>query len=226
LLALDEEQQLELVRNCAKEIIFNPSSNENLKLDKNSPLIQLEYQRTIALVMLWLEIDRNRSDDFNVAVEQTQEIKIASLNFIVRADRIDAIANGKKLIIDYKTGKTTTSSWFKERITEPQLPLYGLIFTDGLSAIALAELTPATTKLKGFGDESLEITGIKPIEDWQQLIQQWQINLETVAEEYAQGYAAVDPDTDSCSYCEYAHLCRRDSYFIEAEEMQLLRGKV
>jgi probable DNA repair protein len=216
LLDLTDIQQLELVRNCATEIIYRPSKKIQ-EIDNNSPLIQLEFERTVALVMLWLDIDRNRSEHFKVAVEQTQEINISNLSFIVRADRIDEMENGQKLIIDYKTGKTTTSSWFKERITEPQLPLYGLIFTDNLAAIAIAELTPASTKLKGFGDESLEVTGIKPIEDWQQLIQQWQINLETVAAEYSQGYAAVDPDQDSCAYCEYAHLCRRDSYFIESQ---------
>ncbi len=222
LLELSQSEQLQLVTNCATEVIFKPSkknsrsqANENFNLD--SPLVNLEFERTVALVMSWLEIDRNRSQFLSVAVEQSQEISVAQLSFMVRADRIDEIAGGQKIIIDYKTGTTSTSSWFNERITEPQLPLYGLIFTDKLAAIAIAELTPKKTKLKGFAAEEIKIKGLKSLQEWPDLIQQWQVNLETVALEYAQGYAAVDPDKNACTYCDYSHLCRRDAYFISDE---------
>ncbi len=214
LMALAKDELVSFVENCATEIILNPSKGySQQQANVDSPLIQLELQRTILLVLSWLEIDRSRADFFKVEVEQNQQISIATLDFVVRADRIDDIGDGNKIIIDYKTGKTSNASWFNERITEPQLPLYGLLFSDDLSAIAVAELTTAGCSFKGCGEQELKIKGIKTIEDWPALVQQWKINLETVAVEFSQGFAAVDPAPNACTYCEYAHLCRRDAYF-------------
>jgi len=222
LLAMSPQQQLAMVIECTKEIILQPtkrtsSFDSRLNMDLKNPLVKLEFDRTVKLVMAWLEVDRNRPEFVNVEVEQSQQISISGLSFLVRADRIDEIENGQKLIIDYKTGITNLSSWFKERITEPQLPLYGLIFTADLAAVAIAELIPTATKLKGYGEQELEISGVKPIEDWANIQQQWKSKLEAVALEFKLGHANIDANKNACRYCEYAHLCRRDGYFILAD---------
>ena len=97
----------------------------------------LEAARLQRLLRGWLLFEKTREQDFQVLVsEQRQTIKIEGVEITLIIDRIDQLADGSRVVMDYKTGrKPDTRNWAEQRITEPQLPVY--------AAFALSAADPA-----------------------------------------------------------------------------------
>lgn len=97
----------------------------------------LEAARLHRLLRGWLLFEKTREQDFEVLVsEQRQTITIEGVEITLIIDRIDQLADGSRVVMDYKTGrKPDTRNWAEQRITEPQLPVY--------AAFALSAADPA-----------------------------------------------------------------------------------
>lgn len=54
-------------------------------------------------------------------------------------DRVDQLEDGRRIIIDYKTGAAIdTKNWASERLSEPQLPIYAaLASSEPVAAVVL-----------------------------------------------------------------------------------------
>ena len=87
-----------------------------------------EAARIAKTVRAWLdEFDRLRSPFTVAAVEASRPLALGGLQWTLRLDRIDTLADGGTAIIDYKTGKVAApAKWFDDRAQEPQLGLYWL----------------------------------------------------------------------------------------------------
>ena len=60
----------------------------------------------------------------------------------MRIDRIDRLADGARVLIDYKSG-LADADWRGERPDNPQLPLYALLRPKHLVAVAYGRINAA-----------------------------------------------------------------------------------
>ena len=171
----------------------------------------LERQRLMRLALEWLEVERSRAGFHVVQIEQKKAIDIGGLSFDGRIDRMDRLADGTHVIIDYKTGsRATPNDWLGERPDEPQLPLYAVSATETISAVAFAKLRAGEMKFAGLSLQEGAIPGVKPAKSWSGLLQYWKMELERLAAGYEQGEASVDPKKGlaTCRSCDLQPLCR------------------
>ncbi len=180
----------------------------------------LEQDRLQRLMLAWLEIEAQRQPFDVEATEQGQPINIAGLELTVKVDRIDRLANGEAMMVDYKTGSSlSVADWFDRRPAEPQLPLYCVSHQGPVSAVAFAQVNAKQSKFLGLSNEVEVIKGIGPFSkskynigkpSWDHLIAEWRGVLENLAQDFLSGKAEVDPKEGSttCQYCDQAPLCR------------------
>jgi ATP-dependent helicase/nuclease subunit B len=179
---------------------------------------KLELQRLQQLISKWLDFEKKRTPFHVIAHEQWRRVQIGPLNINLQIDRIDELANGQRLLLDYKTGKTNPAEWFGTRPRAPQLPLYAITEQD-IAALAFAQVRIDEMCFKGVSEHELNINGIKmPIdfskryeapETWSELLQDWHATLEKLANDYYQGIADVDPlYANTCDDCDLHTLCR------------------
>lgn len=140
-----------------------------------------------------------------VASEEELIRNFAGLTFRLRIDRVDKTEDGQYLIIDYKTGASATvNQWLGERPDEPQMPLYALCYPQPIAGISFGCIRAQEPGYCGIVDSGVQrwdpriktpegLSKQQQREDWQSLLAEFSRNLEALANEYRQGYAAVDP---------------------------------
>lgn len=189
---LDEAALQVLVNNITRDIIDKAQARNPRKLGK--VYCEIEQKRLRQLLCEWLNGERERPNFEVLEIEQEQTIEFAGLTLRLRIDRIDQFSNGDKLLIDYKTGNASAKSWQGERLTEPQLPLYTVTRED-IAAISFAQINRKTQQWDGLGelhDTSLDQAGIKPADSWPAQLEEWQTQLQQLAEDFIAGDARVD----------------------------------
>lgn len=155
---------------------------------------ELETLRLVELLTQWISDEQLRPPFTVTAIEEAIETIFETIPLRLRVDRIDTLANGKQIVIDYKTGASTTrKSWQVERFSEPQLPLYAVIKPD-ISGVAFAVINRKTQHWDGYAAENagnLGIDGITTHDDWDKQLNDWQERLTQLAQEFMSGHAAV-----------------------------------
>ena len=180
---------------------------------------QVEQKRLQLLLYDWLMFEKKRPAFSIQSLEAKLSASIADLDLNLRVDRIDELADGTYLIIDYKSGEIANDYWLGERLTDPQLPLYCLYSPEKATAIAFAQLKNDKLKFKGLSNNATDIDGIAAIEEfqinetslnWTQLQQHWRQQLTQIAQDFNTGKAKVDPCDEqlTCQYCDLQTLCR------------------
>ncbi|MDP2325292.1 MAG: PD-(D/E)XK nuclease family protein, partial [Gammaproteobacteria bacterium] len=148
----------------------------------------LESNRLWKLLLGLRDLESQRPG-FRVATELERQVSIGPLALNVRLDRLDKLADGGELVIDYKTGDFKPSGWKHARLPESQLPLYAV--TSGASAvnpvrgIAVIQVRVPDVSLRGVGDESLSIDGVSSPPsffrtenlDWTGVLARWHAQL-------------------------------------------------
>ncbi len=178
------------------------------ELPMADPLVRriAEHERERLRLVLhdFLKLERERQP-FQVLATEADLASPASLPGIsrlqitMRADRIDLLAGGERLIIDYKTGAFLPSlaEWCGPRPRSPQLPLYATI-TDA-HGIAFVHLTAAGTAWRALGTDSLALAGRTTVAElpskganWEELRAGWRSSLERLAAEIIAGDFRID----------------------------------
>jgi len=173
-----------------------------------------ERPRLLALLQRWLEVERSRADFVVEGLEPGRDVMaLAGLEFSCRIDRIDRLADGARVLIDYKTG-AKTRDWCGERPDDPQLPLYGLLYADRLVAVAYAQVNAADCRFIAeseragvFGPRS-EVTALEGAANFQDLLVLWRQRLDRLAADLGRGWAQVAPTPQACERCGLQGLCR------------------
>lgn len=222
LATLGERQLADLLQQLIDEVM---QSWRLSRPDLYQPVfLQLEKQRLLKLILNWLELEKQRPQPFKVVhLEQEKVIELGGLVFTTRADRVDELANGTRLILDYKTGQRSShQSWLQEVISEPQLPVYSLAEDEHLAGLALAKIHEKQCAFSGltrhedmlpktpaFSLPADLLTEDEPLPEdaWLWLRQHWQDNLNQLAASYRAGSVELNPQ--NCQFCHYENLCRK-----------------
>lgn len=223
LCAFGEEELAALVRECVDDAV---ASQRRDAPEVGGRLWQAEAERLSARILELLALERRRPPFAVVAREQDAQLEVAGLPLRLKIDRIDAVA-GRRIVIDYKTGRNLFTSWASERPHDAQLPLYALA-GDGTAGVAYACLAAGAVGFTGVFDDP-ELLGsdaagagklaqpgqgrdrkLREIGDWAALVAAWRDAVEALAEEFVNGRADVHPmrGAASCRYCDLAPLCR------------------
>ena len=182
--------------------------------------LELERDRVSGLLREWMEGIESKRGDFTIEKTEYQtDIAIEGLTMKARLDRIDSVNDGKKIIIDYKTGECNKNDWLTKRPKEPQLLVYNLV--DSFDAISFAKVKPGECGFIGISKEddilpkvvSLEKDvklreKLQEINTWDELTESWKGVVNSLARQFLEGKNAVDPIEKACDYCELKGLCR------------------
>jgi ATP-dependent helicase/nuclease subunit B len=173
-----------------------------------------EHTRLHNLLGKWLDTEAQRTAFRVEQIEQESQVATFSgIDFRVRIDRVDSLADGARLLIDYKTG-SVAADWRGERPDNPQLPIYALLQPANLVAVAYGSVNAA--KLE-FVAESERRDLFKPGKRMSQLegqpnfpalIDIWRARIEKLAADFATGRAEVAPTFKACASCDLQGLCR------------------
>jgi RecB family exonuclease len=172
----------------------------------------------------WLAVERQREPFEVERLEQGAQVaRHAGLEFNVRIDRVDRLADGARVLIDYKTG-IATADWRGERPDNPQLPIYALLLPEALVAVAYGRVhagecsfiaeTERSAIFKPGGRES-PLEGMPSLAA---LIEVWSSRIENLAADFAAGRAAVAPTVRACNTCRLHGLCRVPAALEDAED--------
>ncbi|EED35166.1 conserved hypothetical protein [Luminiphilus syltensis NOR5-1B] len=219
LLALSMDGLENLVRGVLDQI-FGEHIHQDVRRRVGAACLELEALCTYRVVLDWLLLERSRNGDFQVVSrEDSRRLDLGGLTFSLRVDRIDRLASGEMLMIDYKSGGVGSASyWFGERPSDPQLPAYALS-QDRVQGIAWARLKAGDLKFIALGGElglnaekplskQLAALGLPPETTWSQVLEGWRDALTNLAAEFGEGYAAVDPQPRACDFCDLQGVCR------------------
>ena len=206
--ALNEEQRIAAVKAAVELALteFNAEREEPL-----SPrFAALEQMRLENLLGQWLPLELARSMPFTVVgCEQQAEVEIEGIAISLKVDRVDELEDGRRVILDYKTGDPKIKEWEGERIAEPQLPVYATYVDGHPAAVSYARVRTDDCGFVGLGAEAGLVDGVKAAPDWLATLEQWYAAINTVAGEIREGYAAVSFARESdLTYCEVLPLLR------------------
>jgi len=214
LLSLSDEQREHIVSNTVLGVLQAWAQRSESLLTRG--LAELEQVRLEDLLNEWLKIEVARAPFKVLAQEQTLVTEFAGIPLKIRADRIDQLADGSKIVIDYKSGLVSCKDWADERPKDPQLPLYAILLK--AKGIAYAQVRNGNMGIFGISADEPYADGIVNVadnkwckaSDWQELLSIWQKVLSQLAEHFKQGFAKVDPISyeAACRNCGLQSLCR------------------
>lgn len=196
---------------------------ERIRRDRPTALsgrfADIEKWRLIGLARAWLDEDRKRDAFTVIAVEDKRGMAIGGLELHARLDRVDETADGRRIVIDYKTGNANAADMLGERPEEPQLPLYLLTAEPDAAAVTFARVRTGRMAYLGLARDGDLLPGIKAhaeskhaeqYPEWPDLVAAWRKDLERIALQFADGVSVVDPKRypQTCQFCDQQPFCR------------------
>jgi ATP-dependent helicase/DNAse subunit B len=172
---------------------------------------ELERERLAKLAREWLDLESRRAPFEVAVVEQQRDLKVAGLEFQSRIDRMDKLADGGHVLIDYKTSRFLgTRQWEGPRPDDPQLPLYAVAAPEELAGVVFAKLRPGEMRFIGYSKEPNLLPQVNVPRSWPALLAEWKKDAEALGKAFAAGDARIDPKQDlkTCRRCDLHTLCR------------------
>jgi probable DNA repair protein len=179
----------------------------------------IERRRLARLAHEWLELEKRREGFTVLAIEDKRRIEIGGLMLNVRLDRVDRTGDGRRIVIDYKTGAASPGARLGERPDEPQLPLYVVGAEPDAAAVAFAHVKAGEMRFSALARDEDLLPDTKAFSEsryrdrygsWQEVVAAWRADLERIAAAFVAGRAEVDPKQypNTCLYCDVKPFCR------------------
>jgi len=183
---------------------------------------RLEVDRLTALLLQFLTREAEREAFIVEETEQRLELDIGPLSIRMQLDRVDRLADGSRVILDYKTGRVSLGGWSCERPGDPQLPAYAS--AGDAQGIALVRIAAGEMRYLGVGDAGIAFPGlVEPVKlgaaNWAELLAGWRASLETIVQEFAGGDFRIDLGQPGMGEGQFAILTRvNEARLSRAEE--------
>jgi len=210
LLALSEEQTRDLVRRHVESAISGATAFRDL-----------EQERLERLLFEFLQRERDRQPFTVTWREEKRQVSLGGLTLDVRIDRLDELVDGRRVLIDYKTGQTRADGWIGSRPREPQIPLYAVTSDGPFAAFALATVRTGGVGFMGI-QEDAELGLVRNMKKDRDTIAeqmaQWRSTLEALAGQFQSGDARVQPLPGACRFCGIRALCRIGDAAVSEED--------
>ena len=219
LLQLDDETVAERLRGYVDFV-----SNDNRGLNQRPAFRVVEADRVQRHVMDFLALEEQREPFEVVGFEREILTEINGQTIRLFIDRVDRVAAGEEIIIDYKTGKEDPKKWFGDRPENPQLPLYAISAENDPVGVVFAIIRDDGCVYKGVVKRGGLIPDLPPKEtnasrylveagnELPKTIENWRQVLHHLMTDFLAGDAAIDPkgglNTCNNSYCKLQSLCR------------------
>jgi probable DNA repair protein len=224
---LRDSQALASISVQAQAVLVNDSVSHAIekicrRRDPGARWRTREQQRMQGVLSKWLDVERQRASFTVERLEGTQAARFGGVDFTVRIDRADRLADGARVLIDYKSG-SARPDWRGERPDNPQLPIYALLQPQSLVAVAYGRVNARECIFVPESERSAVFApGKKPSSmegsvNFAQLIGVWSGRIEKLATEFAAGHAEVAPTLSACRTCSLQALCRVPASFDEEE---------
>jgi ATP-dependent helicase/nuclease subunit B len=205
-------ETLALARTCIEQAAAEVQQRAAGGLDPT--LLRHETERDVRVFEQLVQWELAREPFAIEALEWSQSYRIAGATLQLRLDRVDRLADGRLVVIDYKTGADKGFDAMVERPTAPQLPAYALAAGERVAAVAALYLAREGVKLRGIADGPARLIGLNVLPDgaagWPALLQRWRAQLSGLAQEFLSGHAAVAPQPKACEFCHLQAFCRID----------------
>lgn len=237
LLALDDDKLIVMINKACTQALMEVSDKQVAGVQ----FLQLEAARLSAQVLRWLELEKLRTPFKVLFNEGRKSLKLGKMPLHIRYDRVDELADGTLLVLDYKTGANTLNDWAGMRPNEPQVPLYAIANSKRVAGAAFGQISADAVNFNGIAADNTIAPGLCSAEklprldlpkDWQEILQHWENVLARLAREFLAGFAAVDPKhpPTSCRHCQLHALCRIREQFdfdrhIEPDEEPISPGE-
>lgn len=173
--------------------------------------VAAEQVRIERMMRALLELESGRPEFATIAIERRTRIMLAGREISCRIDRIDELAAGGEILLDYKTGKRTSADWFNERLGDCQLPLYAQHSGSATAAIALIVLNEEGARVRAAGPAADGFPGRQTLiaaADWPAQINRWRLQLASLVEEFAGGDVRIRSDQRELAGDAYGALTR------------------
>ena len=205
-------------------------------------VLQIEQKRLHQLINDSLDLECQRADFSVQDCEKKFNLNLEGLPLKISVDRIDRLADGRLVVIDYKTGnRLDYKSWADARIAEPQLPIYAVLALQGqdVAAVCFAKVRSDETRFAGLAAEAGLLPKVWDITekrsnkvfndfaDWAALLDHWQASLKAIAAEIKAGEASVLVNKESdLVYCDVLPLLRLAERSVQFERAQAAMTEV
>lgn len=199
-----------LVRDCVERALAEAQRRAPGFLEPT--VLRREGERAVQLLQQLIAWELTREPFEAMALEWPQPYAIAGATLQLRLDRVDRLADGRLIVIDYKSGAVESFDALAERPTLPQLPAYAMAAGDQTAAVLALYLGRHGLKLRGIADRRERLAGLRPLPegegDWPALLQRWREQLWALVQEFLSGHAAVQPQPGACEICHLQAFCR------------------
>jgi probable DNA repair protein len=180
---------------------------------------EIEKRRLVRLGRAWLAMEKARGGFTVLATEDKRPIQIGGLTLNARLDRVDETDDGRRIVIDYKTGRVSPGAMLSDRPEEPQLPLYLVGAEPDAAAVAFAQVKAGEMRFAALARDDDLLPDTKAFSEspygkrygsWQDVVAAWRADLTRIAASFAGGNAEVDPKRypNTCRYCDVKPFCR------------------
>jgi probable DNA repair protein len=176
-------------------------------------VLERERQRAARLVTRVLELDCQRAPFRVLAQEKDALLDTVAGTLRLRIDRVDELAAGERLLIDYKSSEAETIKLDQGMARPLQLAVYVAALAETPHAVQGAALLSLSPAKLGYSGVALDTTGLpkrfKPIADWDATAQQWYAEIAQLVQQHMSGTASITPAKGACRYCHLPSLCRK-----------------
>jgi ATP-dependent helicase/DNAse subunit B len=195
----------ELVESAAEEAVTRSQTSLFSEI-----VASVEIERLRTVILDWMAVERERQQNFTVeTVEQERYFDLAGLRLRLRLDRLDRLCGGELLLIDYKSGELTARKLEGDRPEEPQLFVYASSLEEDVAGLFFGQLKAREARLKGISrTRQIAGNGNQVRKDWDVFLLEGKRKVYRLAEQFRDGYAAVDPLKGACDYCAQKAFCR------------------
>ena len=153
-------------------------------------LLALERRRLNGILLEFMQAENRRAPFDIEALESKMRLDAHGVGLDLRVDRIDRLADGSLLIIDYKSGALKTLLDREGQPKDVQLVVYAAALDCDVGALALVNLAAGGVRYRAIG-RGAEWGGLEPAE-WERRLGGWKAMVDGALRRFAAGDVRVN----------------------------------